>query len=262
MASDLTRFGLTEMLRCSRVLHRAARGRPTMEETARLMCRALYDELRGPDGERACVLVRCYKTHPFGALPADLRRFAHRAIGESDTPAETMRCLTLLASAGSEPQWNARSSSKGHQAIPLPSPRMVEQAPMIAALIRDFGLELADVTNPKPEDVRNLEGKTYGVFHVEQAVGSRSIPAQEEFVARYGVRSVVGFGGALASGDLFAVILFSRVTVSAASAERFRTLALDVKSLYFPFTESSVFDFEDSRPRSTPEIGLPDSPAG
>lgn len=135
---------------------------------------------------------------------------------------------------------------------------MVEQAPMIAALIRDFGLELADVTDPKPEDVRNTEGKSYGVFHVEQALGSPSIPAQEEFVARYGVESVVGFGGSLASGDLFAVILFSRVRVSAASAERFRTLALDVKALYFPFTDSTVFDRDDLGPGSRPtsEIGL------
>jgi hypothetical protein len=257
MASDLSRFGLTEMLRCSRILHSTAAGAPSMEATARLICRALYDELRGPDGERACALIRCYKTHPFGALPADLRRFARQASGESSTPAETMRCLTLLASVGSEPQWNARTTSKSHQAIPLPSPQMVAKAPMIAALIRDFGLELADITDPKPEDVRNTEGKSYGVFHVEHALGSRSIPAQEEFVARYRVQSVVGFGGSLASGDLFAVILFSRVTVSAESAERFRTLALDLKALFFPFTESSVFDRPEPEHRSTAEIGLP-----
>jgi|1186.fasta_scaffold208742_1 hypothetical protein len=256
MASDLSQFGLTEMLRCSRALHRAAAGAPTMEATARRISRLLYDELQTPNGDRACALVRCYKTHPFGALPADLQRFAGNASGE-DAMGESTRCLTLLASAGSEPHWNARSSSKGHQAIPLASPQMVEQAPMIAALIRDFGLELADVTNPKPENMRNSEGKSFGIFHVEHAVGSAAIPAQEEFVGRYAVQSVVGFGGSLASGDLFAVILFSRVRVSAESAERFRTLALDVKALYFPFTESSVFDREDSAPRSTTEIGLP-----
>jgi len=228
-----------------------------MEATARLISRLLYDELRTPNGDRACALVRCYKTHPFGALPADLRRFVLNTVGEETPPPDGMRCLTLLASAGSEPQWNARSTSQGHQAIPLPSPQMVEQAPMIAALIKDFGLELADVTDPKPENVRNTEGKSYGVFHVERALGSHSIPAQEEFVVRYGVQSVVGFGGTLASGDLFAVILFSLVRISAESAERFRTLALDVKALYFPFTESSVFDREESIPRSAPEIGLP-----
>ena len=50
-----------------------------MEGTARCISRLLYDELRMPNGDRACALVRCYKTHPFGALPDDLRRFAQEA---------------------------------------------------------------------------------------------------------------------------------------------------------------------------------------
>ena len=242
MASDLSNFGLTEMLRCRRELHRAASRAPTMETCARLICRALYDELITPDGSRACALVRCYKTHPFGSLPPELRHVARRTAGAVEAPRNTMKCLTLLGTVGEEPQWNARFSSKGHQAIPLASARMVEQAPMIAQLIRDFGLELGHVTDQTPEVVRDLAGKTYGVFHVEKAHGSPSIPAQEEFVARYRIKSVVGFGGSLASGDLFAVILFSRVTISAASADRFRALALDVKSLFFPFGEWSTFD--------------------
>ena len=191
-------------------------------------------------------LVRCYKTHAFGSLPQDLRRYARRASGEIEVPRPTMKCLTLLATAGSEPQWNMRSSSKGHQAIPLPSPRIVERAPMIARLIKDFGLELTDVIEPTPEVVRNLAGKTYGVFHVEEAVGSAAIPAQEDFVVKHGIRSALGFGGSLVSGDLFAVVMFSRVSISVATADRFRTMALDVKSLFFPFGESAIFDVGSS----------------
>jgi hypothetical protein len=256
MASDLTNFGLAEMLRCSRELHRTASGAPTMESTARQVCRALYDELRAPNGDRACALVRCYKTHDFGSLPADLKPFAKRATGDSEPPRDRMKCLTLLGTVGAESQWNERWSSKAHQAIPLPSPQMVERAPMIAQLIRSFGLELADVTDPDPEMLRNLAGKTYGVFHVEEAAGSPSIPAQEEFVTRFGIRSVVGFGGSLATGDLFAVILFSRVPVSAASADRFRTMALDVKTLFFPFSESAVFDGINTGSAARPDAAL------
>jgi len=242
MAVDLSNFGLTETLRCSRELHRVASNAPTMETSARRICRSLYDQLETPNGEHACVLVRCYKTHAFGSLPPDLRHYARRASGEIELPRPTMKCLTLLATVGSEPQWNLRSSSKGHQAIPLPSPRIVERAPMIARLIKDFGLELADVIDPTPEVVRDLAGKTYGVFHVEEALGSPSIPAQAEFVVKHGIRSALGFGGSLASGDLFAVVMFSRIPISVATADRFRTMALDVKSLFFPFGESAIFD--------------------
>jgi hypothetical protein len=67
---------------------------------------------------------------------------------------------------------------------------------------------------------------------------------------------VVGFGGSLASGDLFAVILFSRVTVSASVADRFRTLALDVKTLFFPYGDSAIFDIVRPPENESPDIDL------
>ena len=241
MGSNLASFGLTEMLRTSRAMNRRARLAPTMESCAREICRALYDELVGPDGHRACVLVRCYKTHRYGDLPLDLQHFARRMLDDVH-PLPRIKCLTLLGTIGEEPAWNARRSSRGHQAIPLASAQMVERAPMIAKLIRDFGLELADVLDPSPEVVRNLAGRTYEVFHVPDAQGSPSIPAQTEFVAERGVRSVLGFGGSLTSGELYAVILFSRVTIDQEAAKRFRAMALDVKTLFFGYSDEQVFD--------------------
>jgi hypothetical protein len=189
--------------------------------------------------------VRVYKTHRFGGLPDELKRFAKRALksgGGDVQPFDDMRCLTLLATVGDEPSWNQRHLSKGHQAIPLPSPHMVERAPMIAQLVTAFGLELSDVVRPTADVVRKLEGKTYGVFHVEEAKGSEYIPAQAQFVERYGIRSVVGFGGSLLTGDLFAVILFTRTPISEAIADRFRTIALDTKGCFLSFDQSQVFE--------------------
>jgi hypothetical protein len=57
-------------------------------------------------------------------------------------------------------------------------------------------------------------------------------------VERYGIRSVLGFGGSLPTGDLFAIILFSKVAIPEASADRFKTVALDVKSGFFKFKEA------------------------
>jgi hypothetical protein len=153
-----------------------------------------------------------------------------------------MRCLTLLATVGDERQWNDRRVSLGHQAIPLPSEEIVSRAPMIAQLIQQFGLGIRDIVRPASDVVRNLEGKTYGVFHVAEAAGSPYIPAQAAFVQRYDIRSVLGFGGSVAGADLFAVILFSRVPISQESADRFRTIALDVKAALVPFANGPIFD--------------------
>jgi hypothetical protein len=131
--------------------------------------------------------------------------------------------------------------SRGHRAIPLPSPEIVEKAPMISQLIKELGLDMSEVLQPSPEIVKELAGKRHGVFHVENAIRSPYIPAQEDFVIAHGIRSVVGFGGVLFSGDLFAVILFSKVHVPPSAADRFRTLALDVKSAFSRFSEANIF---------------------
>lgn len=245
MPCKLSDFDLAAMLRCSQGLRKAAQGAPSMEAAATAVCHYLYDELSDGDGGRACVLARFYKTHPYGRLPPDLQRFAKRAFGAVaiSPPEPAMKCLTLLATVGDEPAWNDRRASSGHQAIPLPSPHVVERAPMIAQLIREFGMDVSDVVRPSDDVVRALGGKSYGIFHVEEARGSPYIPAQAGFVDRYGIRSVVGFGGLLPTGDLFAIILFSRVHVAVEAAERFRSLALDVKSCLIPYGDN-VFGHE------------------
>lgn len=232
MTFDLGRFGESEARRCGERLRAAAGSAANMESAASAVCRVLHTELVGGDGERACVLARCYTTQPFSALSDDLRRFARRALGAvSITPPEpTMRCLVLLATAGDEPAWNDPRQSRGHQAIPLPSPHIVERAPMIAQLIREMGFDIASVVRPRTTGGRRFEASADGVFHVEEAAGSPFIPAQHDFVEPYGIRSVVGFGGLLPSGELFAVIAFARVHIPVASADRFRDVASDVRA--------------------------------
>ncbi len=61
---------------------------------------------------------------------------------------------------------------------------------------------------------------------------------------KFGVRSVLGFGGMLPLGDIFCVILFSKVAIPRETAELFRTLALNVKLAALPFQEA-VFGGSD-----------------
>ena len=138
MASNLSSFGLPEMLRCGLGIRRAAAGAASIEEATDKVCRFLYDELLTSSGERACALVRCYKTHPYSKLrPAD-REFARLAM-DGVHPSDTMRCLTLLSTVGDESKWNDRRRSKGHRVIPLPTAEMIAKAPMISQLLKQFG---------------------------------------------------------------------------------------------------------------------------
>ena len=66
----------------------------------------------------------------------------------------------------------------------------------------------------------------YNIFLVENAVGSPIIPAQEDFVLPNKIKSVLGFGGMLPTGNMFAVILFSKVRITKDTADMFRCIAL------------------------------------
>lgn len=239
---NLSRMTLKDMTQCGAALRRLGAGAQSMEEAASRTVRFLYDSLVGSEaGERACLLVRCFKTHPFGELPTPLRQLAAGAL-DAEPASPTMQCLTLLGTAGDSPEWNSRRASAGHQVIPLPSASGVSRIPMIAQLIKQLGLEVSSVLKPDPKLVVDLQQKSFNVFYVPTAQGSPYIPAQEDFVIPLGVQSVLGFGGVLPRGDLFAVIMFARVPLPPETAELFKPLALSVKLAILPFANGPLFE--------------------
>ena len=140
--------------------HQVGRGASTMEECAGEIIRFLYDNIIDSTGARACALVRCFKTHPFAELTHEIRE----SIADADSLTAGTKCLTLLATAGDEPAWNSRRTSTSHQAIPLSSRNIVARSPMIAQLIRQFGIDVSDVINPRPGLILDLHERTYNVF--------------------------------------------------------------------------------------------------
>jgi hypothetical protein len=237
---DLTKFPLHEMTSCGATLRGLGDGAKTMEEVARRTVRHLYENLGDPT-DRACRLVRFYKTQALGDLPSDLQDFAKNLL-PGTAPTASTKCLTLLATAGDAREWNARADSRGHKAIPLASPSVVAELPMVAQLVRQFGLEVTDLLEPRPKMIVDLAQRQYNVFHVPEAVGSPYIPAQDAFVVPHGIRSVLGFGGILPGGDLFAVIMFARLPVRREVAENFKTIALNIKMAIIRFGSLAVFE--------------------
>jgi hypothetical protein len=211
----LSKFGFNDMMDCrARLRALFESDEPaTIGEGAQRIVDFLYDELVDDDGRPACALIRLFKSHRFDALDDELREFAQRIAPEAAN-LPNVRCLVLTATRGIEPQWNSRHSSTGHKAIPLMSEKMIDEAPMISQLIRQLGVPVSAVLRPTPELLLDQREQSYNVFHVPTALGSPYIVAQESFVQPYGIASVLGFGGMVASGDLFAAILFSRSPIS------------------------------------------------
>lgn len=241
MPYDVSEFGFADMMDCRRRIRDLyADDPPTFEDAAERAVEFFHRELVDERGERACALVRFFKTHPYSELPDDLEAVVRAAVPDAP-PVPDLRCLTLIATRGDEPDWNSRLASRGHRAIPLMSVEMVQQAPMIAQLITQLGLPIANVVRPSRALLLDQEQTTHNVFFVPRALGSPHIVAQEEFVVRYGIQSVLGFGGLLASGDLFAVILFSKIPISPGAADQFRVVGLNLKIAILPFARKPLF---------------------
>lgn len=238
---DIGNFTLKDMAECSGALRTMGAGATSMEETANRMVRYLYDHfLDGKTGLQAFVLARLFKTHRYDELDEELRAAARSMIG-APSPPPSMKCLVLLATAGARPEWNSRSNSQGHRVIPLPSEQFVNRLPMVRQLVQQLGLEIKTLLEPDPKVIMDLTQKTYNVFYVPDAIGNEYVPAQKEFVVPFGVRSVIGFGGILPSGNLYATILFSRACVPPETAEMFKTLALSISISLLPFVGGRVF---------------------
>lgn len=235
--SKTLRLSPEDLAELRQEMTRIARNGSSIESIARDLVDYLFGRVRDEQGEPALALVRFFKTHLYSDLPVELRAWADRSAPGADRP-EWLRCLTLLATRGAQPAWCRCEDSVAHRAVPLMSEEMVREAPMIAQLIREFGLSIATVVHPDPDLIVEAT-RTYGIFHVTDAPASPYIPAQEEFVIPHGIRSVLGFGGLLPNADLWTIIMFARVPISKRSAESFKRIASGLTVTMIPFADKT-----------------------
>lgn len=238
---DFSTFGEDDMFNCALALRNMDRGARNIEDVANRMVRHLYENLVDRTAETsACALVRFFMTCPYMELNEELKNSAHEIVSGRNI-VSTTKCLTLMATAGDEPQWNSRQASTGHRAIPLVDRDFIERAPMISQLIHQFGLDVNMILEPDPEVLVDLERTTFNVFYIPNAAGSAHIPAQKDFVIPYQIKSVLGFGGMLPSGNLFAIILFSKTQISPEVADLFKWISAYARISVAALDKRAVF---------------------
>ncbi len=239
---SLPRTTLEDMASASAQLRRLGAGATSMEEVSQRVVRFFFERFGEPaKGMHGSVLVRLYKTHPFRSVPPDLAGTATGLVADDGAVGPDTRCLVLLGTIGVERAWTSRHTSKQHRLIPLPSVEAVSRLPMVARLVAQLGIDVAALVSGSRDLLVDNEERTFNVFYVPDARGCSYIPAQD-FVQRYAVRSVLGFGGQLPDGEMYAVILFSPLEISAETASAFRPLALATKLALLPFVSGRIFE--------------------
>ncbi len=232
---DLRRIKMSDIIRLGIDIRTLGRDSGCMEGAARELVKYLYNIFSDArTGENQCALVRFYKTHNNAELPSALRTYVDRQLSGT-IPPKWFKSLVLLATAGDCPDWNSRYTSRKHQAIPLLNHEVVSRIPLICNMIEQMGMELDTVIRDDAVRLPELSKKTFNVSCIANAAESPLVLEQEDFVKPYGLKSILGFGGVLPSGNLFLVVMFTRVVVHEDTARLLNTLPLNVKLLLLPF---------------------------
>ncbi|MCF6148742.1 MAG: hypothetical protein E3K37_08795 [Candidatus Kuenenia sp.] len=238
---DLTKFSLQDMSEIGDALQQLELKAKNIDQLSSMMVQYFFENLIDKrTGEKSCILVRFFMTYPYLSLDAELRQLVDTMSHGQPVPQE-MKCLVLLATAGVKPEWNSTAHSKGHRVLPLQSEDMLKKNIMVHQFIDQMGMGISNVLNPDPKLASELEGRIFNVYHVPDALGSPYIPAQEEFVVPYGIKSAMGFGGMLPTGNLFALLIFSKTKIPRNTAALFRSIALNVRMAVLPFVSEKIF---------------------
>ncbi len=234
---DLASFRLQDMTDCGAALRQLGTDARSLEDAADRITHYLYSNLTtGPQKEPACVLVRLFKSHPYEGLSPDLQAIVNARLGRPPV-STTTKCLTLLGSRGTVSGWNDPALSSRYRVIPLETEAALSMMPMFSQLFAQFNIDLRALHHAMPKLTINRD-RTFDVFYLSNALESPYL--DRAFVIRFGIQSVLGFGGLLPTGELFAVILFARITVPRETAELFQPFALATKLSLTPFDHASL----------------------
>jgi hypothetical protein len=237
---DFAKFSLQNMTHCGDDLQQFGLKARNIEELANLMVHYFFDHfIVKKTGEKSCALVRFFMTYPCASLDEELRRLTDKILNGQPVPQDA-KCMVLLATAGLHPEWNSTRLSKGHRVIPLLNEDMVKQTPMLRELIYQLGIDASSVLNPDPAIAFELEKEIIKVYYIPDASESPYIP-QNDFAIPFGIKSVLGFGGILPTGNLFAMLIFSRVKIPRNTADMFKNIDLNVRMTVMPFVTEKIF---------------------
>lgn len=193
---------------------RALRG-DSVEERAQAIVRYLYDNLVASEaGEPAFALVRLFKTDSYRSIPTALRAQARVDSADREPPPDAL-FLRLLYGVGPGLRSEDPAVSSARGLATLPCAEAARRSPILAELLS--GLTGA----PRLDRTRN-------VLFVPDARGS-GLVVDQRLVRQRGVRSVLGYAGTLAHGDVFALILFTRLPVTEQVARLFQMIGHSVR---------------------------------
>ncbi len=222
-----------------RIMRVAADGIPE-EAIAQAVAEYFYDHFRLTDtGGPALLLARVSLTEPLSLVaPALQTKMRQRHAGLEDQT----QCCVLRGSCGQYGEWCRVATPVMDQCLVVEDMEFSWVRPVVAQVLRGLDRNLAEVGRWEGAGLLEDLDRVVHVVHIEEAKGHPLLQRQGEFVAQYGVRSMMGLGGRLPSGRSVCVELFSSVPVGPERLSHYRVLAL---SVYLAFLRADLMTISE-----------------
>lgn len=198
-----------------------------LDDAAQVFTDTLYCQF-----QEDCALVRLYCTVAYGDLPDANRKFV-LAVADDNGVTERLKddtpVLSLLGTTGKETSWCDRRNSHGHIGIPLVSSAFVDDIPMVSRLLQQMGVGIDWIDKADLRSAVPGAAQLTGFFYVANAATEKDaknrliIPAQD-FVKKYGIKTVCGVGATYSNGAMAVAIAFATRTVTIAATRQLQPL--------------------------------------
>ncbi len=200
------------------------------EQASQYIAEQLFREFCLEDGQPQLSLVRIFRLTDVDDLPPEVQQLVDE---------REQRVMALTGTWGIEEAWQHRTRSKGHQAVPISAIAVPERIPMFQEVLTQLGVDIEHLY--ETHELIVCDDRPYqGTFYVPNA-HSPVIPAQDDFVIPYGIKSLVGFGGFIATQEvMYLLYAFANVPVSGEAARRFYRLQEFVGATIA--IETTIFD--------------------
>jgi len=221
----------------------------SLEAAAQKFTYFMYENFR-----ESIVLARVFATVPFLNLPDVNQEFVKKLIADKNVKIsldDHTPVLSLLGTSGIEYKWNNRRNSRDHVGVPLLSADFIDLIPMMSRLLKSLGVSLGWINSTDTEIIAKNIGRMAGLFYVPDAKTSvdekgRKIITAQDFVSKYDVQTVFGFGGEYIVGQVFiVVIIFTREHLEKDKVKQFIPFTNAIKSVTTSLILNGKIFFED-----------------
>ena len=228
---DLRHFSLGDMTRMGRDLRDLGVNAGNMENVSQQIVNYMQSALIDAETkEPACMMSNLYMS-----CPNEIEPF-HPTPHQNGQALEESWQLMLMATAGLPANDQTNKASLVPPILPMLSAQSVAQYPIWETILTQMGMPVDYLVQKDRRFALELATTSFNLILIPNFKDKPELFQSEARYIFQQVETLFGLGGMLPSGQLFVLLMFSKIAVHDEMIELFQPLALSLKLAFLPYT--------------------------